>query len=265
MRHAARGAARAPARRRLARGADRGRRCGAPAAVKREAPLWLVLPDPLPTRVFFDCGIVDRLRERLAGPARARLRRRGSRAVARAGWATCPCSSRRRCSRRGSALGERVRRRVDRFLDDHAGFYPLALRVSLRHGFHRERMRRGHDNWFLDPDRAGPLPRWAAARARDVPLALQRRAATCRRALLRRMREDCAGLVVANLQTRSAVPFLTAARRLGIPVVGYVSSWDHTVGKGAISPYARALRRPERDDAARPRPLPRHRRRSASR
>ena len=52
------------------------------------------------------------------------------------------------------------------------------------------------------------------------------------------MREDCGGLVVANLQTRSAVPFLTAARRLGIPVVGYVSSWDHTVGKGAISPYA---------------------------
>ncbi len=64
-------------------------------------------------------------------------------------------------------------------------------------------------------------------RARAVP-----------RMLLRRMREDCGALVVANLQTRSAVPFLTAARRLGLPLVGYISSWDHTVGKGAISPYA---------------------------
>jgi CDP-glycerol glycerophosphotransferase (TagB/SpsB family) len=34
------------------------------------------------------------------------------------------------------------------------------------------------------------------------------------------------------------VPYLTAARRLRVPLVGYISSWDHTVGKGAISPYA---------------------------
>jgi hypothetical protein len=33
------------------------------------------------------------------------------------------------------------------------------------------------------------------------------------------------------------MPFLTAARRLGIPVVGYVASWDHTVGKGVVSPH----------------------------
>ena len=198
--------------------------------------IWLVLPDPLPTRVFFDCGIVDRLRARL--PGRLALVFVGEDPapwLPRAGDLPVLAQEALQPARVGSA--ERLRRRSDRFLDDHAGFYPLALRVNVRHGFHRERMRRGHDNWFLDPDRAGRLPkwewleramfRWHFSTRRHVPSAL-----------LRRMREDCAGLVVANLQTRSAVPFLTAARRLGIPVVGYVSSWDHTVGKGAISPYA---------------------------
>ena len=35
----------------------------------------------------------------------------------------------------------------------------------------------------------------------------------------------------------SAVAFLVAARRLRLPVVAHVASWDHTVGKGVISPY----------------------------
>jgi CDP-glycerol glycerophosphotransferase (TagB/SpsB family) len=55
--------------------------------------------------------------------------------------------------------------------------------------------------------------------------------------LLARMRAECEALVVDNLQAQVSMPFLTAARRLGIPVVGYVASWDHTVGKGVVSPY----------------------------
>jgi CDP-glycerol glycerophosphotransferase (TagB/SpsB family) len=39
------------------------------------------------------------------------------------------------------------------------------------------------------------------------------------------------------VQTHSVVPFLLAARRLGLPQMGYVASWDHTVGKGVISPF----------------------------
>ena len=35
---------------------------------------------------------------------------------------------------------------------------------------------------------------------------------------------------------QSAVPFLVSGWRLGLPLVGYVASWDHTVGKGVISP-----------------------------
>jgi CDP-glycerol glycerophosphotransferase (TagB/SpsB family) len=51
------------------------------------------------------------------------------------------------------------------------------------------------------------------------------------------MRRDCSGLVLSNVQPASAVPFLTAARRLRLPVVAHVASWDHTVGKGVISPH----------------------------
>jgi CDP-glycerol glycerophosphotransferase (TagB/SpsB family) len=33
------------------------------------------------------------------------------------------------------------------------------------------------------------------------------------------------------------MPLLTAARRLRIPTIGYIASWDHQVGKGIISPH----------------------------
>jgi hypothetical protein len=200
--------------------------------------IWLVLADPFPTRVFFDCGIVDGLAERL--PDRLALIPLLDVAEA-APWADRsdglpwlrPAELLARRTPR-----ERALRRVDAWLDERIGFYPLALRLSLRHGFLRERMRPGHANWFLDPTRAGRLPRWGSVERamyawhfgarRHVPAEL-----------LRRMRVECDGLVVTNLQTRSVVPFLTAAQRLGVPLVGYVSSWDHTVGKGAITPRAR--------------------------
>jgi CDP-glycerol glycerophosphotransferase (TagB/SpsB family) len=35
------------------------------------------------------------------------------------------------------------------------------------------------------------------------------------------------------------MPYLVAARKLDVPVVGYVASWDHTVGKGVVSPHLR--------------------------
>jgi CDP-glycerol glycerophosphotransferase (TagB/SpsB family) len=51
------------------------------------------------------------------------------------------------------------------------------------------------------------------------------------------MRDECGLVVFANLQARACVPVLTAARRLRVPAVGYVASWDHTVGKGVLSPH----------------------------
>jgi hypothetical protein len=199
--------------------------------------VWLVLPDPLPTRVFVECGIAAGLRDRLGGRLDAVLLLPAEQEREWAGRLEgIPLLARDELLPARPRPRERVHRRVDRRLDDLIGFYPLALRHTLRHGFHGERLRPGHANWFLDPQRAGPLPRWRRlerlmfrwhyGRLRYVPAAL-----------VERMRTECAGLVVANLQTHSAVPFLNAARRLRLPVVGYVSSWDHPVGKGIVSPH----------------------------
>ncbi|MGL6279599.1 MAG: hypothetical protein ACRC50_08620, partial [Gaiella sp.] len=99
--------------------------------------------------------------------------------------------------------------------------------------FHRARMAPGHRNELLDSSRVGPLPRhpaidrwmdaWHFSTHRHVPHALAQRLARERPAL-----------VLSNLQMQSAVPFLVAGRRFGLPLVGNVASWDHTVGKGVI-------------------------------
>jgi hypothetical protein len=199
--------------------------------------VWLVLPDPFPTRVFVDCGIVAGISERLAGRLEVVLALPRDEAQS---WT----------SRLGDvpwALGadlfpsdvsprERVARRIDLAIDRNAGYYPLSVRQSLRHGFNAERMRPGHPNLFLDSSLTGRLPesetldrgmrRWLFSRHRYVS-----------NELLSRMHGSCSGLVVANVQSLQAVPFLLAARRLEIPVVGYVASWDHTVGKGLVSPH----------------------------
>lgn len=198
--------------------------------------VWLVLPDQLSTRMFFESGVVaglhDRLGDRLAlvfllPEDEAREwggRTPGVRVLA---TETDPASA---------GILEKVVRRVDRFLDRKLGFYPLAIRLNYRHGFHLERMAPGHGNWMLDSNRAGPLPRWGLleramerwhfSRRRHVP-----------RGLFRRMRDDCGTLVLTNVQPHAAVPYLVAARRLRIPVVAHVASWDHTVGKGVIAPF----------------------------
>jgi hypothetical protein len=130
-------------------------------------------------------------------------------------------------------LAERVRRRLDRRLDSWIGFYPLAIRLNLRHGFHRERMEPGHRNRFLDPTAAGPLPRWRWLEA-TMRTWLYGRLRYVPSALRARLHAEHPALVLSNLQVEAVVPMIAAARRLRLPLVGYVSSWDHTVGKGAV-------------------------------
>lgn len=198
---------------------------------------WVVLPDLLSIRVFFDAGIVSGLGDRLHGglaavflvpeaDAREWTSRLGALPVLHGSSLTAPSPE----------VRERVSRRIDDLLDGQLGYYPLAIRLNHRHGFHLERMQPGHPNWMLDSSREGWLPRsnvaervmhrWFFSPRRHVP-----------KRLLETMRSECSALVVANVQPRSVVPYLAAARRLGIPVVAYVASWDHTVGKGVISPY----------------------------
>jgi hypothetical protein len=197
-------------------------------------PVWLVLPDLFSSRLFFDTGIVEKLQQRVGdrlelfveeGQQGWAERARGVRVTSRDEliWATVP-------------LPEKLWRRADRWLDGRVGFYPLSLRHSLRHGFHRQRMRPGHSNWFLDPTLAGPLPRWSRldplmtrwhyGRSRYLP-----------RALRERLRFERPAIVLANLQMHSVVPFVVGSRRYGLPLIGHIASWDHTVGKGIVAPY----------------------------
>jgi hypothetical protein len=180
-------------------------------------PIWLVLPDPFSSRLFFDTGIVSALRARVGD--RLEL-------VLDAGDQTALWSERVEGTRiikpedLMSAHGpEKLLRRIDRSLDARIGFYPLSLRQSARHGFNRERMRPGHQNWFLDSSRAGSLPGWPFldhvmtswhyGRFRYVP-----------RPLLERLRRERPAIALANTQMQSIVPFVVGAHRTGLPVVG---------------------------------------------
>jgi len=198
--------------------------------------VWLVFPDPLTTRLFVETQLLQRLAQRLG----ARLlvvflepRANASR------WAD---TDDLRVAYYEDLFPERVRpteriiRRIDASLERWFGFWPLAIRFNYRHGFHVERMAHGHGNPFLDLDHADPLPRrrwieramlrWYFSPRRYVP-----------HALVRRMRDECDAVVVANMQTPSVAPVLNAARRLSVPSIGYVASWDHAVGKGVISKH----------------------------
>ena len=134
------------------------------------------------------------------------------------------------CPRSRPACGS-LARPQDRLLSA----LPTARSVA---GFNRERMQAGHQNWFLDPQLAGPLPRWRAldpllsrwhyGRLRFVP-----------RPLLERVRAS--GRRSRSRTSRCTPSFRSssAGRRFGLPVVGHVASWDHTVGKGIVSPHLR--------------------------
>ncbi len=216
--------------------------------------VWLVLPEPLSTRVLFDCGVAEGLQGALGDRLRL-VSLLGPEQTAE--WAArldgVGLLTRDELLPLRVGLREKVLRRADLWLDRKIGYYPLAIRLNLRHGFHLERMERGHRNFGLDLARVGPLPRrpeieermlrWHFSPHRWIP-----------HALLARMTDECGAVVFSNLQTKPVVPFLLAARRLGLPTVGQVASWDHTVGKGVISPHVdRYLVQNEvmRDDLAR--------------
>jgi hypothetical protein len=202
-------------------------------------PVWLVLPDPFSSRLFFDTGIVAELERRLDAPLELFLLDAGEQSSAWAERAGSTPVTRPEDLRTASVpLTEKALRRSDAWLDRRIGFYPLSLRHSLRHGFNRERMRAGHQNWFLDPTLAGPMPRgarldaamlrWHYGRVRYIP-----------QPLLRRLQAERPAVVLANIQMHAVVPFIVGAQRLGLPVVGHIASWDHTVGKGIVAPDLR--------------------------
>lgn len=200
-----------------------------------ERAVWLVVADPLTARTFFDCGIVERLHDTLGTRLRAAFpfRRADAEAWSSRLPAGVPALHADDLAPASAGAPERVLRRADRWLDERIGYFPLAIRLNLRHGFHRERMLPGHRNQLLDSSRVGPLPTW-----RRLEDGMRRWHFSPRRhapgALRRRLEEERPALVLTNLQMQSATPFIVLGRRLGLTTVGYVASWDHTVGKGVI-------------------------------
>ena len=200
-------------------------------------PVWLVLPDPFSSRLFFDTGIVDDLRGRLGERLELFLLDTGEQSQAWNERATDARVTHPDSLRSTNATPrEKIFRRADDWLDRRVGFYPLSLRHSLREGFNRERMQPGHQNWFLDPRLAGPLPlrapldaammRWHYGRLRYVP-----------GPLIERLRKERPAILLANIQMQAVVPFIVGGRRYGLPLVGHIASWDHTVGKGIVTPH----------------------------
>ena len=200
-----------------------------------EQPVWVVVADPLTARTFFDCGIIERLAARLGD--RLCVAFLFPRADAEEWAARVPGDTRILHADdlypENVPLPERVLRRLDRWLDERIGYYPLAIRLNLRHGFHRERMLPGHRNQLLDSSRVGPLPirPWIERAMRRWHFSPRRPVA---RALRRRLEAERPAVILSNLQMQSATPFIVLGRRLGLTTVGYVASWDHTVGKGVI-------------------------------
>jgi hypothetical protein len=199
--------------------------------------VWVVFADQLTTRIFVECGIVDGLRRSLPHPLTAvflvhekhirpwRERLEGIDVLELD--EVIPVTVGKR---------ERFARRIDLELDKRIGFYPLAIRHSQRHGFHDGRWAAGHTYPFLDTNRAGRSLRWRSIENASAAWHLSRRRHVPSQ-LLQRMQRDCDALVLTNPQTQATTPFLAAARRLQLPTVGYIASWDHPVGKGIVSPY----------------------------
>jgi len=198
--------------------------------------VWLVLTGRFSARLFFDTGIVDRLRGSLGDRlvvvllcSDDRLAEWADRIGDRCIW---------RSELEASSIGplERAVAGLDGWLDRRVGYYPLALRLNQQYGFFVERMRPGHPIPYLDVSQSGLLPRgqaawrvahrWTFGPWRHVPSGL--------RGLFR---DRCRTLLLGTVQGQPVIPFMTAARRYRRSVVGYVASWDHTVGKGVISPH----------------------------
>lgn len=196
----------------------------------------LTVHDGLSARIFFDCGIATMLEEALEG----RLEIVSTFDIAEfADWSARVKTARIRTLQ--DLLSGRPRSTLraswDAFLDQRIGFLPLAIRFNLRHGLHRERMEKGHSNGFLDSSRIGPLPRWDVC-YRQMFRWMYGSSRYLHPALGRYLENEVSAVVSSHLQHQSTVPFILGAKRLGLPLVSYIASWDHLVGKGVVYPGA---------------------------
>ena len=257
MRDADRGTAPARPRRRLARGPDRVRGSRPRSVTARRA--WIVLPDLLSIRVFFDTGIVEGLRERLDGaiagvflvsPESAHdwAARLGATSRLAGAGARGELGSPRGADR---AADRRVARRAARLLPARD---PAELPARLPRRADAARARELDAR--LVPRR--PASTLEARGARNAAVVLQ--PATARSAPA--ARGDARRVRGARRRERAA------AERRAVPRGGAPAGPSRRRLRRELGPHGRqgrdlallrALHRPERGDGGRPAPFPRHR------
>ncbi len=134
------------------------------------------------------------------------------------------------------SMGQKLHMIMDNWLEKKIGFFALAVRQSLIHGFNAGRMTRGSGNPYLHYWNGWPFPRskklfewmysWNYSGKRFVDPGIGEY-----------LKKNCSTLVVSNLQIPGAQPYVRIAGKMGIPVIGHIASWDHPVGKGVVYPY----------------------------
>lgn len=204
-------------------------------ASKCEARLpMVVVPDPLSARTFFDCGVLDSLRERVGELI---VMFTGDRYDYRPWTAQRPdieyVWDSRLESRTMNSLAARVYRRMDHRLDQAIGWYPLAIRFNLKNRFHLERMAPGHKNRYLDLSLVGPLPQWEWLYSLMFMWVFSR-TRYLEKSIAQQVKSRASILILMNLQAPRMYKYVVAARRYSVPTVAYIASWDHTVGKGVV-------------------------------
>ncbi|MBI5815588.1 MAG: hypothetical protein HZB29_08250 [Nitrospinae bacterium] len=200
----------------------------------------LILGDVISGRVFIECGIIQRLAAAYKGAltvlvAPVEVHSPASLAQRFPGIEFLPLKDVYETAVPGAA--GKMAQLADNLSDRWFGFYPLALRFNLRHKYNLDRLERGHPNYFWDLDRTGPLPKWdfiynAMRRWYFSGLRFVHPGIT---EFLKRARAR--GIIYSNPQLPLTHAFSLAAMRSGVPLVGYVASWDHPVGKGLIAPF----------------------------
>lgn len=196
----------------------------------------VVIPDPLSARTFFDCGVLSSMKTAMGDIVVAF---RGDRDDY-ARWAEQKPGfdyiwEARLDLGADASLIEKAHRYLDDHLDTAIGWYPLAIRLNLKHGFHLERMAPDHKNWYLDSARIGVLPQWEWLYSLMFAWVFN----TTRhvsKSVVELVKHRASILILSNLQAPGVYEYIVAARRHGVPVVGYIASWDHTVGKGIVYP-----------------------------
>lgn len=125
---------------------------------------------------------------------------------------------------------------MDSWLEKRFGFFPLAVRQSLIHGFNAGRITRGSSNPFMNYWNGWPFPR-SKKLFEWMYLWNYRKNRFTDPRIGEYMKQNFSALVVSNLQMPGVQPYIRIAGSMGIPIIGHIASWDHPVGKGVVYPY----------------------------